>query len=84
MVVPQRYSREYVRLSLLGVTNINNLTDCTKVLPPAVTSFSASDKCQVQQWAKTDKSAPAVAQAMAAGQLINNLTIPRPSKSRKH
>ncbi|KAK0661224.1 heme peroxidase [Cercophora samala] len=27
------YAREYVRLSLLGVFNINNLTDCTRVLP---------------------------------------------------
>ncbi|KAJ5498812.1 heme peroxidase [Penicillium expansum] len=34
------YSVAYVRLSLLGVNNINRLTDCTKVLPGAVTSFS--------------------------------------------
>ncbi|KAK4195897.1 putative lip/Mn/Versatile peroxidase [Triangularia verruculosa] len=27
------YAREYVRLSLLGVFNINNLTDCSRVLP---------------------------------------------------
>ncbi|GKT44368.1 versatile peroxidase VPL2 [Colletotrichum spaethianum] len=27
------YAREYLRLSLLGVFNINDLTDCTKVLP---------------------------------------------------
>lgn len=30
------YAREYVRLSLLGVYNINNLTDCTRVLPRAI------------------------------------------------
>ncbi|KAK3335833.1 heme peroxidase [Cercophora scortea] len=30
------YAREYVRVSLLGVYNINNLTDCSKVLPPAI------------------------------------------------
>ncbi|KAJ5952443.1 heme peroxidase [Penicillium vulpinum] len=34
------YSVAYVRLSLLGVNNINRLTDCTKVLPNSVTSFS--------------------------------------------
>lgn len=79
----ERYSREYVRLSLLGVTNINNLTDCTKVLPQPVKSFTASDQCQVQQWVKTDKAAPAVASAMAAGKLIINMPIPR-SKQRKH
>ncbi|KAK4171078.1 putative lip/Mn/Versatile peroxidase [Triangularia setosa] len=27
------YARAYVRLSLLGVFNVNNLTDCTRVLP---------------------------------------------------
>ncbi|TEA14329.1 Versatile peroxidase VPL1 [Colletotrichum sidae] len=27
------YAREYLRLSLLGVENINDLTDCTKALP---------------------------------------------------
>ncbi|KAJ5112143.1 heme peroxidase [Penicillium argentinense] len=36
-----QYSAAYVRLSLLGVNNINQLTDCTKVLPDAITSFSA-------------------------------------------
>ncbi|KAH7312646.1 ligninase H2 precursor [Stachybotrys elegans] len=30
------YARAYVRLSLLGVYNINSLTECTKVLPPIV------------------------------------------------
>ncbi|KAI9927152.1 hypothetical protein MW887_003535 [Aspergillus wentii] len=35
------YATAYVRLSLLGVDNINHLTHCTKVLPDAVTSFSS-------------------------------------------
>ncbi|PHH69446.1 hypothetical protein CDD82_7752 [Ophiocordyceps australis] len=30
------YGQEYVRLSLLGVPNINSLTECTKVLPPFI------------------------------------------------
>ncbi len=33
------YAYSYIRLSLLGVNNINNLTECTKVLPMPVTSF---------------------------------------------
>ncbi|KAK4224772.1 putative lip/Mn/Versatile peroxidase [Podospora fimiseda] len=33
------YAREYVRLSLLGVNNVNNLTDCTRVLPQARTEW---------------------------------------------
>ncbi|KAJ5762475.1 heme peroxidase [Penicillium nucicola] len=35
------YSSAYARLSLLGVNKINQLSDCTRVLPDAVTSFSA-------------------------------------------
>lgn len=33
------YAKEYIRLSLLGVNNINNLTECTKVLPPRIGFF---------------------------------------------
>ena len=41
--VRQLYAREYVRLSLLGVNNINSLTECTKVLPqPIRTSCPAT------------------------------------------
>ncbi|TLS27629.1 hypothetical protein PpBr36_04335 [Pyricularia pennisetigena] len=29
------YAREYVRLSMLGVYNINNLVECTRAMPPA-------------------------------------------------
>jgi hypothetical protein len=28
------YAKAYVRMSLLGVTNLNDLTECTKTLPP--------------------------------------------------
>ncbi|RDW59926.1 peroxidase-3 [Coleophoma cylindrospora] len=34
------YSVAYVRMSLLGVNNINKLTDCTKVLPEQVLEFT--------------------------------------------
>ncbi|KAH8892465.1 heme peroxidase, partial [Thozetella sp. PMI_491] len=44
------YAREYIRLSLLGVYNINDLTECTKVLPMPVTSFSPPDQDAVNQW----------------------------------
>ncbi|KAJ4335420.1 hypothetical protein N0V95_008899 [Ascochyta clinopodiicola] len=33
------YAYSYIRLSLLGVGNVNNLTECTKVLPPQNKSF---------------------------------------------
>ncbi|OCL10477.1 class II peroxidase [Glonium stellatum] len=44
------YAQEYIRLSLLGVNNINKLQECTKVLPPAVTSFSAPDQVVLNLW----------------------------------
>jgi hypothetical protein len=37
------YSRAYVRLSLLGVNNINQLTECTKALPPFLVGFLNPD-----------------------------------------
>ncbi|KAF2396891.1 heme peroxidase [Trichodelitschia bisporula] len=45
------YAKEYVRLSLLGVNNINNLTECTKALPGRLPSFSPPDKAIVDMWA---------------------------------
>ncbi|CAD0108953.1 unnamed protein product [Aureobasidium uvarum] len=36
------YASAYVRLSMLGVNNINNLTECTKVLPNAKTTFAGA------------------------------------------
>ncbi|KAI0148540.1 ligninase H2 [Xylariaceae sp. FL1272] len=49
------FAREYIRLSLLGVNNINNLTECTKVLPPAIRNldYKASDEAAVASWLKT-------------------------------
>jgi hypothetical protein len=38
------YARAYVRLSLLGVNNINGLTECSKALPNAITSFAGSSE----------------------------------------
>jgi hypothetical protein len=44
------YAREYVRLSLLGVNNINSLTECTKVLPAAKKTFTIPDKPIIVKW----------------------------------
>ncbi|KAF2102522.1 peroxidase [Rhizodiscina lignyota] len=44
------FSREYVRLSLLGVNNINNLIECTKVLPAAKTTYTPPDKAIILKW----------------------------------
>ncbi|KAI9147988.1 Versatile peroxidase [Paramyrothecium foliicola] len=47
------YAREYVRLSMLGVNNINDLKDCTKVLPRAITSFRNKDQRKLDKWLKS-------------------------------
>ncbi|KAI5195792.1 heme peroxidase [Aureobasidium subglaciale] len=36
------YASAYVRLSMLGVNNINNLTECTKVLPAEKKTFAGA------------------------------------------
>ena len=33
------FAKEMIRLGFLGVNNINNMTECTKVLPPATGRF---------------------------------------------
>lgn len=43
------YARAYTRLSLLGVNNINNLTECTGTLPAARPSFPGSTEAGVDQ-----------------------------------
>ena len=43
-MLSQAYAREYVRLSLLGVYNINNLTDCSHVLPAAIREWRPNGK----------------------------------------
>jgi len=51
------YAREYVRLSLLGVNNINSLTECTHVLPPVIkTSKTLDDNAVYQKWLKGENN----------------------------
>jgi len=44
------YAKAYTRLSMLGVNNINDLKECTKVLPPARTSFVNEDQVVLDRW----------------------------------
>ncbi|CAL3963468.1 hypothetical protein PZA11_001078 [Diplocarpon coronariae] len=44
------FAKEYVRLSLLGVNNINNLTECTMALPAAVKTFTSQDQSFLDTW----------------------------------
>ncbi|KAF2999843.1 hypothetical protein E8E13_007275 [Curvularia kusanoi] len=44
------YAKAYTRLSLLGVNNINELKECTKVLPPRRGSYVAEDQAILNIW----------------------------------
>ncbi|KAF2850571.1 class II peroxidase [Plenodomus tracheiphilus IPT5] len=44
------YAKAYTRLSLLGVDNINELKECTKVMPPARTTFVSEDQVLLDRW----------------------------------
>ncbi|PHH77558.1 hypothetical protein CDD80_490 [Ophiocordyceps camponoti-rufipedis] len=38
-----QFATAYIRMSLLGVNNMNNMTECTKVLPPFIASFKGGN-----------------------------------------
>lgn len=70
----QDFAKEYIRLSLLGVNNINSLKECTKVLPAAIKSFSNPDQAVIDKWLKN--TAPAnlrqqIAAALNGGDNLN-------------
>ncbi|CBX90628.1 similar to ligninase H2 precursor [Plenodomus lingam JN3] len=44
------YAKAYTRLSLLGVNNINELKECTKVMPAARTTFVSEDQVLLDRW----------------------------------
>lgn len=75
----QDYAREYIRLSLLGVNNINDLTECSKALPAATTSYTAPDQKKVDKWLNTTGStsdnAQKVANAVNDGDNISDLPV---------
>lgn len=70
----QDYAQEYVRLSLLGVYNINSgLTECSKVLPAASPSFNAPDQSLLNSWLTTTKKVDAVANVLRGGNLLSSV-----------
>jgi len=72
------YAKEYVRLSLLGVNNINDMTECSKVLPPTTgTQFQAPDGDQIFKWAMGGFSnyGKQIGQLLDSGKPITNDTL---------
>ena len=43
---------------MLGVNNINSLTECTKVLPGRTGGFTPNDQSNLDKWLKTDDQSP--------------------------
>lgn len=71
---PQDYAREYVRLSLLGVFNINNLTECTKVLPqPSAPYFNPPDQPVLNMWMNITRHVEPFAKAVMDGDILSGL-----------
>ncbi|KAI3529154.1 peroxidase [Colletotrichum filicis] len=70
----QDYAREYIRLSLLGVFNINDLTECTKALPPRTGStFTAPDQAVLDKWLATKDRLNNIADQLRNGGDINGM-----------
>ncbi|KAK1990430.1 peroxidase [Colletotrichum falcatum] len=68
------YAREYIRLSLLGVYNINDLTECTKALPARTpATFVAPDQAALDKWLATTDRIAKVADELRNGGNITNL-----------
>lgn len=63
-----------MRLSLLGVFNINNLTECTKVLPqPNAPYFSPPDQPVLNMWMNITRHVEPFAKAVMDGDILSGL-----------
>lgn len=72
----QDYAREYIRLSLLGVNNINQLVECTKALPPAIrgNNYRAKDQDLVDKWVQTKEKIKLFGETLESGDLVSGFT----------
>jgi hypothetical protein len=59
---------------LLGVASPNSLTECSKVLPPAVTSFFDPDEDKINKWLDSDDWSPKATKI--AGDVDNGDNVP--------
>lgn len=54
----QDFAAGYIRLSMLGLSNINSLTECTKVLPGGTPSYNPKDQSNIDKWLATADQSP--------------------------
>ncbi|KAK1532858.1 peroxidase [Colletotrichum costaricense] len=66
----EAYATEYVRMSLLGVNNINDLTECTKALPPFRPGFQQPDEDLLTKVMGSVINSEAIKQALEKGDKI--------------
>lgn len=52
---------------------INNLVECSKVLPQATGSFTPPDQSYIDMWVQTTAQTPSVAQALMNGDLLSSV-----------
>ncbi|KAI0434590.1 class II peroxidase [Xylaria sp. FL1042] len=79
------YARAYIRLSLLGVNNINQLTECTKALPARTVEYKNPDQESMDEWLKSSRvslTSEEIADRVELGGVvdINNLFASNSSK----
>ncbi|KAK5627132.1 hypothetical protein RRF57_002847 [Xylaria bambusicola] len=72
------YARAYIRLSLLGVNNINQLTECTVALPARTEHYKNPDQESMDEWLKSSRvslTSEEIAERVELGGIvdINNL-----------
>lgn len=61
-------------MSLLGVFNINNLTECTKVLPqPSAPYFNPPDQPVLNTWMNITRQIEPFAKAVMNGDILSGL-----------
>ncbi|KAI0540100.1 ligninase H2 [Xylaria digitata] len=79
------YARAYIRLSLLGVYNINQLTECTKALPARTEEYKNPDQENMNEWLKSSRvslTSEEIADRVELGGIvdINNLIASNSSR----
>ncbi|GAW17249.1 hypothetical protein ANO14919_067040 [Xylariales sp. No.14919] len=79
------YARAYIRLSLLGVNNINQLTECTKALPARTVEYKNPDQESMDEWLKSSRvslTSDEIADRIELGGIvdINNLLTSNSSR----
>ncbi|KAI0117876.1 peroxidase [Nemania sp. FL0031] len=81
------YARAYIRLSLLGVNNINELTECTKALPARVLEYKNPDQKSMDEWLNSSRvslTSEEIAERVELGGVVDINSIISSNTSREN